>query len=155
MWPSKTPSIKESLTCIAQSLREIVWILKYDARIPDSIRIYQVDERGGLMSVLGVPLGGQGTFQETPSAPPGAAFPGGTAFTWTADDPSVQLQQSASGTSCIALVPSTDTKTSFNLTCTTNFTPPGAASPLGVTVNVPILPASVPTPTAMEINQTA
>lgn len=103
------------------------------------------------MAINGITLGSAGTFAETPT-PAGTIFPAGTTFTWTSDDTNVTLTPSADGTSVTAQTVATDTATAFNLTCTSSFTPPGAPSPVAGTVSVPLLQ---PTPTGLEISQTA
>ncbi len=110
------------------------------------------------MAITGTPAGGISTFQSSPSAPPGAVFPAGTTFAYSVDDtaditlapnPAAPTDPTQVQATCIAA----PAATSYNLTCTSSFTPLGASAPLAVTVNVPILAAAVPTPTAMAINQ--
>ena len=104
------------------------------------------------MAVTGIVLGQTGTFQEVP-LPAGSVFPAGTTFTWFSDDTLTTLTPSADGTQAAVATSASDTATSFNLTCTSSFTPPGGPAPLVSTVNVPLLPVPVPTPTDMTINQ--
>lgn len=104
------------------------------------------------MAITGVPLGGSGVFGESPT-PAGSAFPAGTKFSWSADDPNVVLTPSADGTQVTAAVPASDPATSFTLAFLTDFTPQGDTAPVQAVASVPILPAVIPTPTGAVINQ--
>lgn len=89
------------------------------------------------MAIKGIVLGATGTFQMTP-LPTGSVFPSGTTFTWTSDDTLTSLTPSADGTGVAVATTTGDTATSFNLTCTSSFTPPGASAPVSKSVNVPL-----------------
>jgi len=97
--------------------------------------------------------GGTSVFQEVPT-PPGSIWPSGTTFTWTVDDTAdISLTPSSDGTQVTATCVASPTGTSYNLTCTSSYTPPGAPTPISATLNVPIVPAPPPTPTGMQISQ--
>jgi hypothetical protein len=135
---------------IEHVLREILELLERVFR-PIALQILQL----GDTMITGVPVGGSGTFVES-FVPSNAALPAGAVLTvtWTSDDPNVTLAPSADGTQVVASVAATDTATSFNLTATGA----SAALPAPITsrpVNVPILPAPPPLPTALAVNQTA
>ena len=101
---------------------------------------------------MSTPAGGTSVFQEVPT-PQGAIFPSGTKFTWSVDDTAdITLTPSADGTQVQAACVASPTGTSYNLTCTSDYTPPGAPTPVSATVNVAIIPAN-PAPTGMTINQ--
>jgi hypothetical protein len=109
-----------------------------------------IDILGGTMST---PAGGTSVFQEVPT-PAGSVFPAGTTFTWSVDDTAdISLTPSTDGTQVTAVCVAAPTGTSYNLTCTSSFTPTGATAPLSATLNVPIIPPVVATPTGMTINQ--
>ena len=132
--------------------REVLEILSILKRQPSHFTIEQI--QGEFMSVTGIVAGATGTFQEVVTAPPGAVFPAGTTFVWTVDDTADTALTPSVDTTQVAIAVSTaPAQTSFNLICTSNFTPPGANAPLAVTKSVPILTAPVNTPTAMDINQ--
>jgi hypothetical protein len=121
---------------------------------PTAITITQI-QGDNTMAITGVTAGGNpGTFKMTP-LPTGSAFPTGTTFVWTSSDSATALTPSVDGTSVAVAVAAADTAPSFDLTCTSSFTPPGAAAPLAKKVTVPILQPAVPTPTDMSIDQTA
>jgi hypothetical protein len=102
---------------------------------------------------MSTPAGGTSVFQEVPT-PAGSIFPSGTTFAWTVDDTAdITLTPSSDGTQVSAVCVASPTRTSYNLTCTSNYTPPGAPTPISATVNVPIIPAGPVTPTGMQINQ--
>jgi hypothetical protein len=101
-----------------------------------------------MAGITGVPLGGQGTFVETP-LPTGDSLPAGVIPVWTCPDNLVTLTPSSDGTSCVALVDASDTNTNFALTVSATL--PDGTKPAS-TVNVPILPGEVD---GFTINQTA
>lgn len=108
-----------------------------------------ISQLGGQVST---PAGGQSVFQEIPT-PQGSQFPSGTTFTWTVDDTAdITLTPSSDGTQVTAACVASPTGTSYNLTCTSSYTPPGAPTPISATINVPII-VTPPTPTGMTINQ--
>lgn len=114
--------------------------------------ISQLDSGGNVMATItGVPAGGQGTFQETPT-PAGGALQAGAIPAWTADDAAVVLTPSSDGTTVVAAVPATDTAASFNLTVT-------GVSSNGSTIsqvtNVPILPGVAVPATGFSVSQIA
>jgi hypothetical protein len=100
---------------------------------------------------MSTPAGGTSVFQEVPT-PSGSQFPAGTTFTWTVDD-TADITLTPNGTQVTVVCVANPTGTSYNLTCTSSFTPPGAPTPISATVNVAIIPATPPTPTGMQINQ--
>lgn len=103
------------------------------------------------MAITGVPVGGSGTFTETP-VPAGSAFPAGTAMLWASSDPLLTLVPSADGTSVVAtLDPSAIVGGSATLTFTGTS---GSQSATG-SVTVPYLSAVIPFPTSVTINQVA
>lgn len=91
-------------------------------------------------------------FQEA-YTPYGSVPPSGTTQSWTVDVADITLTPSSDGTQCQVDVPAAETATSYNLTCTSSYTPPGAPTPISATVNVAITPSTPPTPTGMEITQ--
>jgi len=120
-------------------------ILELLTRLPTGMAI---DILGDHMSTV---AGTTSNFQEV-YTPAGSAPPAGTTQTWTVDVADITLTPSADGTTCQAAVPATETATSYNLTCTSSYTPPGAPTPISATLNVPIVP-STPAPTGMVISQ--
>jgi hypothetical protein len=141
--------ICKELHQIKRELRELIEFLKHQ---PTGISIQQLQGEF-FMPITGVTPGGTNTFGEVPT-PSGSAFPAGTTFTWSVDDTAdISLTPSSSGTSVATACSATPTQTSFNLTCTSNYTPVGAQGPVAATVNVPILAVTPPTPTGMTINQ--
>lgn len=137
-------------------------LVNAELHLPSAMAITQISSPigGFIMSVptptiLGITLGNTGVFQEVVTAPTGAAFPPNTTFKWTSDDALTTLTPSTDTTQVAIATTTGDTATSFNLTCTSSFTPPGASAPLSATANVPLNPAVVtpPTPSAMAINQ--
>src|ERR1700690_2156066 len=121
---------------------------------PTGAIINQIDS-GTRIESMSTPAGGTSVFQIA-GTPPGSVFPVGTTYTYTVDDTAdISLSPSPDGdltkiqATCVAI----PTGTNYNLTCTTNFTPPGAASPIAPVLNVPIVPATPPTPTGAVINQ--
>ena len=117
---------------------------------PSSLEIIQVEPQENPMST---PAGGTSIFQETPT-PAGTTFPSGTTFTWTVDDTAdITLTPSTDTTMVTAVCVAAPTGTSYNLTCTSSFTPPGASAAVSGSLNVPIVPATTTTPTGITINQ--
>jgi hypothetical protein len=117
---------------------------------PSGLAIIQVGNQENSMSTA---AGGTSVFQETPT-PTGTTFPAGTTFTWTVDDTAdISLTPSTDTTMVTAVCVATPTGTSYNLTCTSSFTPPGASAPVSGTLNVPITGAVATTPTGITINQ--
>lgn len=128
---------------IAEALKAL---LKFLENRPTGIKIVQI---GGSMST---PAGGSSVFQEVPT-PAGSVFPAGTTYSWTVDDTAdISLVPSTDGTQVTATCVATPAATSYNLTCTSTYTPPGAPTPISATVNVAII-TTTPTPTGMTINQ--
>ena len=108
--------------------------------LPSSMTINQLNSRSTPMST---PAGGSSVFQEVPT-PVGSIFPTGTTFSWTVDDTAdISLTPTPDGTQCTATCVATPTGTNYNLTCTSSYTPPGAPTPISVTLNVPITPAVI------------
>jgi hypothetical protein len=147
---------------LESTLRDLITFLSDSGPEPTPTAMSVVQLQGGTMStstptILGITLGNTGTFQEVVTAPAGAAFPAGTTFTWTATGSTLlALTPSSDGTQVAVATTAGDPATSFQLTCTSSFTPPNATAPLSATVTVPLTPAApppVPTPTAMGINQ--
>jgi hypothetical protein len=126
-------------------LRNDRLILRLLQRLPTGMAI---DIIGDHMSTV---AGTTSNFQQL-YTPSGSVAPAGTTQKWSVDVTDITLTPSADGTTCQAAVPATETATSYNLTCTSSYTPPGATGPITDTINVPITPA-VPTPTGMTINQ--
>jgi hypothetical protein len=139
--------IEHELEEIEQQNQEILDILE---KFPSGIQITQ----GGSMAITGITAGQTGTFQAV-GTPAGSAFPLGTTFVWTSDDPGdTALTPSGDGTQVAVAVLATPALKTFNLTCTSSFTPTGAKGPLAASVPVPILGVVIPpTPTALTINQ--
>lgn len=109
----------------------------------------------------GTPAGGTSTFAMA-YTPTGSVAPSGTTQTWTVDDTAdITLTPSADGTTCSATCVASPAATSYNLTCTSSYTPPGAPtpiSPISAMLNVPIgaaPPPPVVLPTGMTITQTS
>lgn len=101
---------------------------------------------------MSTPAGGTSIFQEVPT-PAGSVFPTGTTFSWTVDDTAdITLSPSPDGTQVKATCVASPAATSYNLTCTSSYTPPGAPTPISATLNVAIV-VTTPTPTGMVINQ--
>lgn len=118
-------------------------------RRPTGIAIDQIYTKDNQM---GTPAGGTSVFQEVPT-PAGSIFPTGTTFTWTVDDTAdITLAPSPDGTQVKATCVATPTGSSYNLTCTSSYTPPGAPTPVSGTLNVPII-VTPPAPTGITINQ--
>lgn len=116
--------------------------------LPTTISIQQLFHEGPMSTQAG----GTSVFQEVPT-PQGSVFPSGTTFTWTVDDTAdITLTPSADGTSVQAVCVASPTATSYNLTCTSSYTPPGAPTPVSGTVNVAII-VTPPAPTGLTINQ--
>jgi hypothetical protein len=131
------------LYLLLRSLGNLVEVVRFIGRIPVEGKIIH---EGGKM---GVPIGGSGQFKMV-GVPTGTQFPSGTNFSWQVDAGDVTL--TPSGDSVTASVPAGSTTTSFVLTCTTDFTPPGGSSPISASATVPV---TVPTPTSGEIVQVA
>lgn len=116
---------------------------------PTGMVINQIYTRDNKM---GTPAGGTSIFQEVPT-PAGSQFPTGTTFSWTVDDTAdITLAPSPDGTQVKATCIDAPTGTSYNLTCTSSYTPPGAPTPISGTINVPIV-VTPPAPTGLTINQ--
>lgn len=131
---------------ILQRANRILYLL-LQRNTPTGMVINQIG--GNTVSTL---AGGTSTFQEVPT-PLGSAFPTGTTFSWTVDDTAdISLAPSADGTQVTATCVASPTGAAYNLTCTSNFTPAGAPTPVSATINVPII-VGTPTPTGMQINQ--
>jgi hypothetical protein len=144
--------VREDLRSIAQSLREIVSILRHLFSLnPTALAVRQGDSP----VITGVTAGSSATFVES-YVPANAALPAGASISivWTVDDTLVTLTPSADGTQVVAAIDPSDTATSFNLTATgTSSALPGPIT--SGPVNVPILPAAPPLPTALAIDQVA
>ena len=103
--------------------------------------------------IMATAIGGTSVFQEVPT-PDKSVFPDGTTFSWTVDNTAdITLTPSSDGTQVSAKCVDAPTGTSYNLTCTSSYTPPGAPTPVSATINIPIVPAPPTTPTGMVINQ--
>ena len=142
-------------------LRRILSVLQRIAgdaeHLPRGLVIGQLDIFGGsVMAITGVPVGGQGTFGETPQ-PPGSAFPTGTTFTWTSSDTAnTSLTPSTDGTKvAMGVAAGATVGSSTVLTCSAQMPAVGGTTPPPVTGSgtVPYMPAVVPTPTSMSIDQ--
>ena len=102
--------------------------------------------------IMSTKAGSSSVFQEVPT-PAGSVFPAGTSITWTVDDTAdISLAPAADGTGVTATCVATPTGTSYNLTCTSDYAPPGAPTPVSATLNVAII-VTPPAPTGMTINQ--
>lgn len=103
--------------------------------------------------IMSTPAGGTSVFQMA-YTPPNSVAPAGTTQTWTVDDTAdITLTPSPDGTQVSCACVAAPTGTSYNLTCTSSYTPPGAPSPISATLNVLITPAGPILPTGMTINQ--
>jgi hypothetical protein len=139
---------------VEKLVRAFEKLVHFILKEPTGMGINQINIGEDFMPVTGTPAGGTSTFQEVPT-PAGTVFPAGTTFVWTVDDTAdISLTPSTDGTQCSTACSATPSATSYNLTCTSNFTPTGATAPVSGTVNVPILPgAATNTPTGVTINQ--
>jgi hypothetical protein len=134
------------LDLILERVNEVLNSLRH---FPTGMVINQINSGSLTMST---PAGGTSVFQEVPT-PLGSVFPTGTTFTWTVDDTAdISLVPSSDGTQVTATCVASPTGTSYNLTCTSSYTPPGAPTPISATVNVAIV-VTPPAPTGMTINQ--
>ena len=153
--------MSNELRRIEEELRRLVKLfaelLCFISKTPLQMAITQSGENMSSPTpvILGITLGNVGTFQEVVTAPAGATFPAGTTFTWSSSDSLTTLTPSTDTTQVAVATSTSDTATSFVLTCTSSFTPPGASAPLSATATVPLNPATPPanTPTAFAINQ--
>jgi hypothetical protein len=118
-------------------------------RRPNKARIIQVEGD----TEMSTPAGGTSGFQFQ-GLPAGSEFPAGTSFIWSVDD-TADISLTPSGPNCSAACVASPAATSYNLTCVSNFTPPGGSAPIQATLNVPIVPAATPTPTSAQIVQTS
>lgn len=145
--------IREQQKCDHNLLEEILRLEKEILHFvkPRPAQGFSISQKGASnMAITGVPLGGTGTFTETPT-PAGGQLQAGNIPVWTVDDTLVTLTPSADGTSVTCAVDPSDTGTSFNLTCS------GVASDgtaISTAANVPILAAVPPPATGFEIDQT-
>lgn len=130
---------------ILQRANRILYLL-LQRNTPTGMVINQI---GG--NSVSTQVGTTSNFQEF-YTPTGSVPPAGTTQTWTVDVTDITLTPSTDGTTCQAAVPAAETATSYNLTCTSSFTPAGATTPISATLNVPILPAVI-LPTGMAITQ--
>jgi hypothetical protein len=115
-----------------------------------SFNLSQVQQGGALMPITGVPVGGSGTFQETPD-PPGSTLVGNPTF--TSDHPEVTLSPSpdADPTKVVATASSTAVAGSaFNLTVSGTNT---LGTAISTVFSVPILPAVPPVATGFTLTQ--
>jgi hypothetical protein len=101
---------------------------------------------------MSTPAGGTSTFQFT-YTPAGSVPPSGTTGTWSVDD-TADITMTPNGQSVSATCVASPTGTSYNLTFTSSYTPPGAPTPISATLNVPIVPVT-PLPTGGSITQTS
>ena len=113
------------------------------------------------MSITGINVGGNGTFEADP-VPTGTTFPSGTVDTWTADDPSITITPAnpadPTDTQVVVGVPAGSTLTTFNLSVSVQMPPDSsgtAPAPFTSTVAVPVIAAPPPPPTGVVINQVA
>ena len=107
--------------------------------------------------LTGVPVGGSGTFQESPLPVGSAGLQTGTVPSYSVDDPLVTLSASPDGdpTKVVASVGAGDTGTSFNMTVSGTNT---LGNPISSVFNIAILPAVTPPPvpsTGFDLNQLA
>lgn len=114
------------------------------------------NEEGEL--IMAIQAGGTDNFQFG-YTPAGSSAPAGTTLTWSVDDtaditpgpnPNAPTDPTQIQATCVA----NPTGTSFNLTCTSSYTPPGASGPIVATLNVAIQPGtSTNLPTGGVINE--
>lgn len=123
------------------------------------------------MAITGTNVGGSSTFEVDAilnAIADSDGFPAGSVDTWTTDDPQAQVGPDIgpNGSQVVVTIPAGDTQGSapagspgsYNLTVSVQMpTPAGgtAPAPLTMTVNVPLLQAAPPVPTAVAINQVA
>jgi hypothetical protein len=140
--------IAEEARCICKAFRELISLL---FPVPTSIKINQIGGSSD-MAITGIVVGATGTFQESPSAPPGAVEPAGTTRVWTTSDSvNTALTPSADGTTvAVAVLATAPVGSSFVLTITDTF-PDGKTATGSATV--PFLPVPAPEPTALAVNQ--
>lgn len=146
-------TLKKIEHLLSEILR-VIW-----KKYPTALQITQSGEK--TMAITGVIIGEVGDFG-VKNLPAGSGLPTNQALAvvWTCDDPAVQLTPSDDTLSCEVGVPATDTQGSaaagtqpgFNLTATgTNADLPGPITT--GPVFVPIIPAPVPLPTSLEMDQ--
>jgi hypothetical protein len=139
--------LKEEMRFNRHALLEIIHLLRATLIYPKGMKIVFEENE------MSTPAGGTSTFTEAPT-PAGSVFPAGTTFTWTVDDTAdITLTPTADGTGVSAACAASPTGTSYNLTCTSSYTPPGAPTPISATLNVPITAAAPTNPTGMTITQ--
>jgi hypothetical protein len=142
--------LREEMRFNRVALLDIIHLLRATLIYPRGMQIKFVQE-----NQMSTPAGGTSVFQEVPT-PAGSVFPSGTTFTWTVDDTAdITLTPTSDGTGVTAVCVASPAATSYNLTCTSSYTPPGAPTPISATLNVPITAAPPVTPTGMTINQTS
>lgn len=141
---------EDSLFSEADLILEAINRLVNWLQAPHGMEIRQLNHKEQEMSTA---AGGTSVFQEV-ATPPGSVFPTGTTFAWSVDDTAdISLTPSTDGTQVSAACVVSPAGSSYNLTSTSNYTPPGAPTPVSATVNVAITPAPPTTPTGMQINQ--
>jgi hypothetical protein len=141
--------IAEEARCICKAFRELLRLLFE----PRALQISQIIG-GNSMAIVGIVVGATGTFQESPSAPPGAVEPAGTTRVWSSDDATnTSLTPSADGTTVAVAVAATAPSgpgAGFNLSVKDTYPDGNSASG---TAFVPFLPVPAPEPTALAVNQ--
>jgi hypothetical protein len=135
-WAAANPIQSELATIAATDTRiesTLAELAIAELHLPTSVMIRQ---RG---TVAGITPGGLATFQATPQ-PLATALPAGTVLAWSVDDSAdIAFTPSTDSMLVACACASTPVQASFNLTFTTDFTPPGMAGPVSMTVSVPIL----------------
>jgi hypothetical protein len=108
--------------------------------------------------IMSTPAGGTSTFQFS-YTPTGSIPPAGTTVSWSVDDtadislapnPVAPTDTTQVQATCVA----SPAQTSYNLTATSTYTPPGAPTPISATLNVAII-VTPPLPTGGLITQTS
>jgi hypothetical protein len=108
--------------------------------------------------IMSTPAGGVSTFQFA-YTPPNSVAPAGSTITWTVDDtaditlapnPAAPTDTTQIQATCVA----SPAGTSYNLTATSSYAPPGAPTPISATLNVAII-VTPPLPTGGVITQTS
>jgi hypothetical protein len=144
--------LKEELKFNRHAFLEIIHLIReIQAKLnqPTGMIIREIGKQEN--EAMSTQAGGTSNFQMA-YTPMGSIPPSGTTQTWTVDTKDVTLTPSADGTTCAAAVVASPTATSYNLTCTSSLTPPGAPTPISATLNVPIVTVP-PAPTGMTITQ--
>jgi hypothetical protein len=128
-------------------ISEEILVILEKAFAVHSFNLSQVQQGGALMPITGVPVGGSGTFQETPD-PPGSTLVGAPSF--SSDHPEVVLSPAPDPTMIIATASSTAVPgATFNLTVSGTNT---LNAPISTVFSIPIIPAVV-VATGFTLNQ--